>query len=60
MWRSFIKNLFVDDGDIQLVTKKFEEDILIVLFLEAILCIVLVFQEIEAYNLIQPLMLVPY
>ena len=60
MWRSFIKDLFVDDGDIQLVTKKFEEDILIVLFLEAILCIVLVFQEIEAYNLIQPLMLVPY
>ena len=60
MWRSFIKNLFVDDGDIQLVTKKFEEDILIVLFLEAILCIVLVFQEIEAYNLIQQLMLVPY
>ena len=23
MWRSFVKNTFVDDGDIQLVTNKF-------------------------------------
>ena len=42
MWyRSFVKNAFVDDGDIQLVTNIFDRNF--VLFLEAILCIVLVF-----------------
>ena len=34
--------------------------ILIVLFLETNLCIALVFEETEAYSLIQPLMFVPH
>ena len=52
-----MKKTFVDDGDIQLVTDLM--GILIVQFLEAILCIVLVFLKIEAFNIIQPLMIVP-
>ena len=59
MWRSFGKNTFVDDVDIQLVRSRFD-GILIVLFLEAILCIVLVFQKIEAYNLVHLLMIAPH
>ena len=46
-----VKSTFLDDGDIQKVTKELI-GILNVLFLGSFLYIVLVFQEIEAGNLI--------
>ena len=46
MWRSFVKNAFVDDGDIQLVTSRFDKNTYCTV-LEAILCMVLVFLKTE-------------
>ena len=46
------KNTFVDSGNLQMITRKFEYLLRpYVLFLDPVLCIALVSQEGEAYNL---------